>query len=145
MASRPILDAVILQRPVVLELLPSEDQSLLVGGDALLVLEVRLVVAEAVGGLDAQRERQALEGLDKELRAAAQAQHLCTTVWPKHQLTAVHGHFATTMMVMLASLVIAERKGKWITGGSQCQAVLTMLMASQMVSNLRCTMAVVVQ
>ena len=72
---RLLLDVVVGQRAAVLELLAGEDQALLVGRDALLVLDLRLHVLDRVGRLDLERDRLAREGLDEDLHAAAQAQH----------------------------------------------------------------------
>lgn len=47
-----LLDVVIRQRPAVLELLPGKDESLLIGGDALLVLYFGLHVVDGVRRLD---------------------------------------------------------------------------------------------
>jgi hypothetical protein len=49
---RLLLDVVIREGPAVLELLSSEDQSLLVWGDALLVLDLGLDIVDRVRGLD---------------------------------------------------------------------------------------------
>jgi hypothetical protein len=49
---RLLLDVVVGQRAAVLELLAGEDQALLVRGDPLLVLDLRLDVLDRVGGLD---------------------------------------------------------------------------------------------
>jgi hypothetical protein len=48
---------VVRKSPAVLELLSSEDQSLLVGRDALLVLDLGLDVVDRVRGLDLERDR----------------------------------------------------------------------------------------
>lgn len=47
-----LLNVVVTQRPAILELLASKDQSLLVRWDALLVLDFRLDVVDRVGGLN---------------------------------------------------------------------------------------------
>ena len=49
---RLLLDVVVGQRAAVLELLAGEDEALLVRGDALLVLDLRLDVLDRVGRLD---------------------------------------------------------------------------------------------
>ena len=46
------MNIVVLESPAVLELLAREDQALLVGGDALLVLDLGLHVVNRVGRLD---------------------------------------------------------------------------------------------
>ena len=62
-----LLDVVVGEGPSVLELLASEDQPLLVRGDALLVLDLGLDVLDGVGGLDLKGDGLASEGLDKDL------------------------------------------------------------------------------
>merc|ERR1711896_71751 len=47
-----LLDVVVGQSPAILELLASEDQPLLVRGDALLVLDLGLDILDGVGGLN---------------------------------------------------------------------------------------------
>ena len=51
MESRFLLDVVIGKSTTVLELLAGEDQTLLVGGNTLLVLDLRLDVVDGVAGL----------------------------------------------------------------------------------------------
>ena len=70
-----LLDVVVRKRAAILELFACEDKALLVGRDALLVLDLRLDVVDRVGGLDLERDRLARQSLDKDLHAAAQAQH----------------------------------------------------------------------
>ena len=53
---RLLLDVVIRQGAAVLELLAGEDETLLVGGDALLVLDLGLDVVNGVGGLDVESD-----------------------------------------------------------------------------------------
>ena len=65
---RLLLDVVVRQRPTILELLPGEDEALLVGGDALLVLDFGLDVVDGVGGLDVEGDGLTREGLDKYLQ-----------------------------------------------------------------------------
>ena len=67
MQRRLLLDVVVGQRATVLQLLPGEDQSLLVGRDALLVLDLGLDVLDRVRRLDLQRDRLARQGLDEDL------------------------------------------------------------------------------
>ena len=51
MESGLLLDVVVRERPAVLQLLAGEDQPLLVRGDALLILNLRLDVLDGVRGL----------------------------------------------------------------------------------------------
>ena len=65
---------VIRKGSAVFELLAGEDQALLVGRDAFLVLDLGLDGINCVGGLDFKRDRLAGQGLDKDLHATAQSQ-----------------------------------------------------------------------
>ena len=71
MEGRLLLDVVVRQRTSVLELLAREDQALLVGRDALLVLDLGLHVVDRVAGLDVQRDRLAREGLHEDLHGGS--------------------------------------------------------------------------
>ena len=69
MQSRFLLNVVVGESSAVLKLLSSENESLLVGRDALLVLDLSLDVVDGVGGLDlesdglaGQAERRAMNG-----------------------------------------------------------------------------------
>ena len=68
-----LLNVVVRKGTSVLELLAREDESLLVGRDALLVLDLRLDVLDRVAGLDVQGDGLAGEGLHEDLHAASQA------------------------------------------------------------------------
>lgn len=59
------LDVVIRQRTPVLQLLPGEDQTLLVRGDTLLVLDLGLDIVDGVGGFDFERDGFTREGFDE--------------------------------------------------------------------------------
>ena len=52
-----LLDIVVRERAAVLKLLASEDQTLLVRRDALLVLDFLLYILDCVRGLDVERDR----------------------------------------------------------------------------------------
>ena len=54
---RLLLDVVIGQGTAILKLLASEDQALLVGRNAFLVLDLALDIVDGVGGLDLKRDR----------------------------------------------------------------------------------------
>ena len=73
MKGRLLLDVVVGQGPAVLELLPSEDEALLIGGNALLVLDLGLDVLDAVGLVDFQGNGLAGESLHEDLHASAQS------------------------------------------------------------------------
>ena len=61
------LDVVVGKRAAVLELLAGKDEALLVGGDALLVLDLLLDVVDGVARLDLEGDGLARERLDKDL------------------------------------------------------------------------------
>ena len=75
MEGRLLLDVVVAQGAAILELLASEDESLLVWWDALLVLDLGLHVLNRVAGLDLEGDGFAGEGLDEDLHASTQTQH----------------------------------------------------------------------
>ena len=75
MESRLLLDVVIRQGAAVLQLFSSEDETLLVRGDALLVLNFGLDVLNRVGGLTIESDRLSGEGLNENLVTTAQTQH----------------------------------------------------------------------
>ena len=60
-----LLDIIIRQRTPVLQLLPSEDQTLLVRRDALFVLDLGLDIVDSVGGFDLEGDGFAREGFDE--------------------------------------------------------------------------------
>merc|ERR1719445_2278827 len=69
-----LLDVVVGESPSILELLPSENQSLLVGWDSLLVLDFSLDVLDGVAGLDLQGDGLAGQSLDEDLHPATESQ-----------------------------------------------------------------------
>ena len=64
-----LLNVVIRERAAILELLAREDQALLVGRDAFLVLDLGLDVVDRVRRLDLEGDRLAGESLNKDLAA----------------------------------------------------------------------------
>jgi hypothetical protein len=58
-----LLDVVVREGAAILELLAGENQALLVGGDALLVLDLRLDIVDGVRGLDLEGDGLARQGL----------------------------------------------------------------------------------
>jgi len=64
---RLLLDVVIREGAAVLELLPREDEPLLVGRDALLVLDLGLDILDRVRRLDLEGDGLAREGFDENL------------------------------------------------------------------------------
>merc|ERR1739846_289692 len=65
-----LLDVVVGESPSVLQLLTSEDQSLLIWGNAFLILNLGLHVLNGVGGLDLEGDGLPGEGLDEDLHGA---------------------------------------------------------------------------
>ena len=70
-----LLDVVVRKSATVLKLLAGEDESLLVGRDALLVLDLGLHVLDGVGLLDIKSDGLASEGLDEDLHTTAESEH----------------------------------------------------------------------
>merc|ERR1719330_214081 len=64
---RLLLDVIIAQRAAILELLPCEDQALLIGWNTLLVLDLRLDIVDGVGGLHIERDGFTRQRLDEYL------------------------------------------------------------------------------
>ena len=71
MEGRLFLDVVVIQSASILELLSSEDKSLLVRWDPFLILDLGLHVINGVRRLHLQRDRLTREGLDKDLHTAS--------------------------------------------------------------------------
>ncbi|KAM0883050.1 hypothetical protein ACQ4PT_031880 [Festuca glaucescens] len=69
-----LLDVVVSEGPAVLQLLASEDEALLVRGDALLVLDLRLDVVDGVRGLHLKGDGLASQGLDEDLHATPETE-----------------------------------------------------------------------
>ena len=72
---RLLLDVVVRQGATILELFTSENETLLVWGNALLVLNLGLDVLNGVRGLDFERDRFTRQRLDEDLHTTAEAQH----------------------------------------------------------------------
>ena len=72
---RLLLDVVVGEGAAILELLAGEDETLLVWGDALLVLDLGLDVVDGVRALNLQGDGLACEGLDKDLHTTTKAEH----------------------------------------------------------------------
>jgi len=72
---RLLLNVVVLEGSAVLELLASEDESLLVWGDSFLVLDLGLDGLDAVGLLDFKGDSLASEGLHEDLHSSSEAHH----------------------------------------------------------------------
>ena len=68
MKSRLLLDIVVREGPAIFELLASEDEALLVRGDALLVLDLAFDIIDSVTGLDFEGDwRETSDGYSKRL------------------------------------------------------------------------------
>ena len=67
MKGRLLLDIIIGQGSAILQLLAGEDQSLLIWGNSLLILELGLHVLDGVARLNLKGDCLASQGLDKDL------------------------------------------------------------------------------
>merc|ERR1711904_110012 len=75
MERRLLLDVVIGERTSILQLLAGKDQALLVRGDTLLILNLRLDVIDGVASLDVKSDGLASQCFHENLHASTQAQH----------------------------------------------------------------------
>merc|ERR1712240_473673 len=75
MESGLFLDVVVRKGPTIFQLLASEDQPLLIGRDAFLVLDLGLDILNGVAWLNLKGDGLASEGLDKDLHATSQTEH----------------------------------------------------------------------
>ena len=73
MKSGLFLDVVVREGSVVFELLSGEDESLLIGGDTFLVLDLGLDVFDGVGGFDIKGDGLASQGLDEDLHSSSKS------------------------------------------------------------------------
>ena len=74
MKSGLLLNVVVTQSAPILQLLASEDKSLLVRGDALLVLDLALHIINSVRGLDFQCDGLASQGLHENLHTTTETE-----------------------------------------------------------------------
>ena len=72
---RLLLDVVVRESAAILELLSGKDQALLIGRNALLVLDLGLDVVDRVAGLDVEGDGLSGERLDEDLHSTAQAEN----------------------------------------------------------------------
>merc|ERR1712223_1464666 len=70
-----LLDVVVGEGPAILKLLTSEDQPLLVWGNALLVLDLGLDVPNRVGRLDLKGDGFAGQSLDEDLHSSPETEN----------------------------------------------------------------------
>jgi len=71
---RLLLNVVVRKSATVLELLAGENETLLVGRDTFLVLDLRLHVVDGVGRLDLQSDGLTREGLDEDLHTTTETE-----------------------------------------------------------------------
>lgn len=69
--STHLLDVVVAEGAAILELLAGEDETLLVRGDALLVLDLALHIVDGVRGLDLKGDGLARQGLNEAVAKSA--------------------------------------------------------------------------
>ena len=69
-----LLNVVVGEGTSIFELLTSKDQALLVGGNALLVLNLSLHVVDRIGRLDLKGDGLSCQRLDEDLHTAAETQ-----------------------------------------------------------------------
>jgi hypothetical protein len=94
---RLLLDVVVAQSATIFQLLAGKDQTLLVGRNALLVLDLGLDRFNVVRGLHIERDGLARERLDEDLHAAAQTKH---QVQRRLFLDVVVGERATVLQLL---------------------------------------------
>jgi hypothetical protein len=75
MESGFLLDVIVGEGAAILELLASEDEALLVRGNALLVLDLRLNVVDSIRGFDFESDGLAGESLDEDLHTATKTEN----------------------------------------------------------------------
>jgi len=72
MQSGLLLDVVVGQSAAIFQLLASKDQPLLIWGDPLLVLDLRLDILNSVRGLDLEGDGLSSQGFDKDLHTTSE-------------------------------------------------------------------------
>ena len=75
MKSGLLLDVVVGQSPTILQLLPSENETLLVRRNALLVLNLGFDIVDGVRGFNLQGDRLACQSLHENLHSATETEH----------------------------------------------------------------------
>ena len=86
MKSGLFLDVVVRQGAAVLKLLAGEDETLLVWGNALLVLDLGLDILDGVRGLDLQGDGLPSEGLHKDLHLRRSYQIKISKITPRSKI-----------------------------------------------------------
>ena len=72
--SRLLLDVVIRKRPSIFQLLSSKNESLLIGGNTFLVLDLGLHILNCVRGLNIKGNSLSSQGLDEDLHTSSQSE-----------------------------------------------------------------------
>merc|ERR1712012_914176 len=75
MESGLLLDVVVAESAAILELLSGEDESLLIGWDSFLILNLGLDVLNGVGWLDLEGDGLSSESLDEDLHTTSESEH----------------------------------------------------------------------
>jgi len=75
MESRFLLDIIVTEGSSILELLSSEDESLLIGWDTFLVLDLGLDIFNGVSWLNIKSDSLSSQGLDKDLHTTSQSEY----------------------------------------------------------------------
>ena len=70
-----LLEVIVAEGATDFQLLAHEDEALLIGRDALLVLDLRLNVVDRIGRFDLERDCLARQGLDEALRTSTETEH----------------------------------------------------------------------
>ena len=70
-----LLNVVVRKSAAIFELLSGKDETLLVGRDTLLVLDLRLDVVNRIGGLDFESDSLPGESLDEDLHASTETEN----------------------------------------------------------------------
>ena len=74
MKRRLLLDVVVRESAAVFKLLSGEDETLLIGRDALLILNLSLHVVDGVRGLDLKSDGLASQSLNEDLHTTAKSE-----------------------------------------------------------------------
>ena len=72
---RFFLDVVVRKSSSVFKLFSSEDKSLLIGGDSLLILDLGLDIFNGVSGLDVKSDGLSSKGLDEDLHSTSESEN----------------------------------------------------------------------
>ena len=92
-----LLDVVVGQSAAILELLASKDQSLLVRGDALLVLDLGLDIVDRVRGLNLKSDSLARKGLDEAIVCQSRIRRLRNFAVVAGQLWELFGELTSAL------------------------------------------------